>query len=72
MDTENRANLNRLGHSDQDAAKIHLMREFDPQASHNASVPDPYYGGIDGFEKVYKIVDRSCQGLLDALESGKV
>jgi protein-tyrosine phosphatase len=72
MDTENRANLRRLGRSPQDTAKIHLMREFDPQAGPNLSVPDPYYGGIDGFEKVYKIVERSCQGLLQALESGQV
>ena len=72
MDTENRTNLRRLGRSTQDTAKIHLMREFDPQPDPNPSVPDPYYGGIDGFEKVYKIIERSCQGLLDALESGQI
>ncbi len=32
MDTENRANLQRLASSAQDSAKIQLMREFDPQA----------------------------------------
>jgi len=71
MDTENRANLQRWSRSAQDTAKIHLMREFDPQAGLDPSVPDPYYGGIDGFEKVYEIVERSCQGLLDKLESGQ-
>ena len=72
MDIENRTNLHRLSGSPQDSAKIHLMREFDPLSKPDSSVPDPYYGGIDGFEKVFKIVERSCQGLLDALESGQV
>ena len=72
MDVENRANLLRLARSKQESAKIWLMREFDPQPGPNPSVPDPYYGGIDGFEKVYAIIERSCQGLLDALESGRV
>jgi protein-tyrosine phosphatase len=72
MDTDNRANLRRLARSTAEEAKIHLMREFDPQAGPNDPVPDPYYGGIDGFEKVYDIVERSCQGLLDALESGQL
>lgn len=72
MDTENRANLNRLSRTAQDTEKIHLMRTFDPVDDADLSVPDPYYGGIDGFEKVYAIVERSCQGLLAALESGQV
>jgi protein-tyrosine phosphatase len=72
MDTQNRANLQRLAPSAGDETKIHLMREFDPQGHANDSVPDPYYGGIDGFENVYDIVERSCQGLLDALEEGLV
>jgi len=70
MDTENRANLKRLARGAEDEAKIHLMREFDPQGHPNDSVPDPYYDGIDGFEHVYDIVERSCQGLLDALKDG--
>jgi protein-tyrosine phosphatase len=72
MDTQNRANLRRLARSAADEAKIHLMREFDPQGSPQDSVPDPYYDGIDGFEHVYDIVERSCKGLLDALEDGQL
>lgn len=72
MDPENRANLRRLARTPEDEAKIHLMREFDPHGSPNAAVPDPYYGGIDGFEEVYDIVERSCQGLLSALEEGEL
>ena len=72
MDTDNRANLRRLARGSEESVKIHLMREFDPEGGPNAPVPDPYYGGIDGFEHVYDIVERSCRGLLDALERGEL
>jgi len=72
MDSDNRSNLSKLARSEDERDKIHLMREFDPQSNPTAPVPDPYYGGIDGFEDVFQIVRRSCQGLLDALESGAV
>ena len=67
MDAQNRADLRRLARSPEDEAKIHTLREFDPHGGPTAPVPDPYYGGIDGFEEVYTIVERSCRGLLDAL-----
>lgn len=72
MDSENRADLRRLARNPEEETKIHLLREFDPDGAPIAPVPDPYYGGIDGFENVYEIVKRSCQGLLDALESGEL
>ncbi len=71
MDTSNRADLLRLARSPEHEAKIRLMRAFDPSGGPNASVPDPYYGGIDGFEEVYDIVERSCQGLMEDLERQK-
>ncbi len=49
------------------AGKIHLMREWDPQGGRE--VPDPWYGGIDGFEKVYAIVERSCRALVEDIKS---
>lgn len=70
LDTNNRFDLMRMAKTSENQQKIRLMREFDPKASENLNVPDPYYGGIDGFEDVYHIVERSCQGLLDALENG--
>ena len=69
MDSTNRSNLRRLARSASDEEKIRLMREFDPEGSANANVPDPYYGGIDGFERVYDIVERTCQSLLETLEN---
>ncbi|GAB4530933.1 MAG: low molecular weight protein-tyrosine-phosphatase [Anaerolineales bacterium] len=69
MDMDNRAYLMSKARSNEHEAKIHLLREFDPQGGPMASVPDPYYGGEDGFEEVYHMVERSCRGLLAALEA---
>lgn len=72
MDPDNRADLERVAPVETSRAKIRLLRAFDPQGSPQAGVPDPYYGGIDGFEEVYGIVERSCRGLLAALQSGGI
>jgi len=38
----------------------------------NQSVPDPYYGGIDGFEKVYKMLDEATEKMLERVMSYEV
>jgi len=48
-------------------AKIELMRNYDP-GFEGSDVPDPYYGGEQGFQNVYEILDRSTANLLDFLE----
>ncbi len=53
------------------ATRIHLLREFDPDPG-NQEVPDPSYGGPDGFDDVYAMVQRSCAALLDHLEALRV
>lgn len=70
MDSSNLNNLKRLARSVDDESKLYTMRTFDPQGSATEGVPDPYYGGIDGFQTTFEIVKRSCQGLLEALENG--
>lgn len=47
--------------------KIYLFRNFDT-ISDSLDVPDPYYGGADGFENVYQIVKRNCHILFSLLE----
>lgn len=69
MDRNNRNDLLAMARSDEQRRKIHLLREFDPQGGQNASIPDPYYGGLDGFEDVYQMVVRSVTGLFNTLES---
>ena len=50
-------------------SKIHLMRDYGLVNDKGLDVPEPYYGGADGFDEVYAILRRSCIGLLDTLES---
>ena len=51
--------------------KIHLIREFDPEAGEGAEVEDPYYGGPQGFDEMYGILYRACEGFLDAGTAGR-
>jgi protein-tyrosine phosphatase len=72
MDRENREDLLDLARTVDQQAKIHLLREFDPDGGPNVSVPDPYYGGLDDFDEVYLTIERSVCGLLAALKDGEL
>jgi protein-tyrosine phosphatase len=49
-------------------SQVFLMRDFDEQGE-GQGVPDPYYGGRDGFEEVYQMLLRSCRELLAYIRS---
>jgi protein-tyrosine phosphatase len=70
MDHDNLRNLRRLAPDAEAAAKVRLLRDFDPASagSGDRDVPDPYYGGAEGFDHVLDLVEAACRGLLDALE----
>ncbi len=75
MDAQNAADLRALAPDAAAAAKVRLLREFDPSAmgrpaDGEVSVPDPYYGGPDGFTDVFDMVDAACRGLLEHLRAG--
>lgn len=67
MDNENLKNIRRLDPDGLYHQKIKRMRDFDPEPE-GGEVPDPYYGGMDGFRNVYEILYRSCENLLENLE----
>lgn len=48
-----------------DPGRVRLLRSFDPAAPEGAEVPDPYYGGADGFVEVLTMVRAAVPGLLD-------
>ena len=62
MDRQNRDDLLAMAQSDEDQAKVRLLRSY---ADGELDVPDPYYGGEDGFANVVEIIERSCEALLD-------
>ena len=70
MDRRNAADLRGIAPTREDAAKVRLLREFDPGApAGDLDVPDPYFGGADGFEDVFDMVERACAGLLQHLRA---
>jgi protein-tyrosine phosphatase len=65
MDEENLSNLKRICPAGQ-AHKVSLFLEHSRNFSQR-EVPDPYYGGTQGFEHVLDLVEDAAQGLLDKL-----
>ncbi|MEM9915237.1 MAG: low molecular weight protein-tyrosine-phosphatase [Planctomycetota bacterium] len=74
MDRANYDDLIALGPDPEEHEKIRMLGEFLP--AHVGSnpgpygvpdVPDPYYGGPDGFEEVLDMVESACPAILDAL-----
>ncbi|MFC7813175.1 MULTISPECIES: low molecular weight protein-tyrosine-phosphatase [unclassified Streptomyces] len=60
--------LRRLAATEQDADKVRLLRSYDPAADHgDLDVPDPYYGGVDGFQACLEMVEAASGGLLAAV-----
>ncbi len=67
MDEDNLMNLKRIRPAGS-RAQVALLMSFAPQAGAR-EVPDPYYGGADGFERVLDLVDSACEGILANLRS---
>jgi len=67
MDEDNLADLRRLRPAGS-RATLALLMSFAPQAG-AAEVPDPYYGGADGFERVLDLVDAAAAGFIATVVS---
>jgi protein-tyrosine phosphatase len=63
MDGENLANLQAMA-PENSSAELFLFRDFDEGSAKGSEVPDPYYGGPDGFENVFDICEAAARGLL--------
>ena len=46
--------------------RVGMFRDFDPD-NPGGEVPDPYYGGDDGFEEVLAMVERTSDAIVAAL-----
>jgi protein-tyrosine phosphatase len=69
MDTDNLADLETLRPVDHEHGRLLMFRDFDPRSGgeHDRDVPDPYYGGDDGFETVLAMVERTCDAIVARL-----
>ncbi|MDQ6973772.1 MAG: low molecular weight protein-tyrosine-phosphatase [Mariprofundaceae bacterium] len=67
MDHDNRLNLLAMGAN---SHQLLMMRQFESEKNHTndiQNVPDPYYGGEDGFEDVYQMLNMNIEHLLNYL-----
>lgn len=63
MDSSNYNNIIALAKTEEDKAKVQMILNLtDP--GKNKEVPDPYYGGKDGFEKVYQMLNDAANSFL--------
>jgi len=64
MDGSNRDALLALAPDELARGKVLLLRSFEEGSELDADVPDPYYGGPEGFEQVFELCSAACRGLL--------
>ncbi len=64
MDRDNYHNILSLDSEGFDRDKVKLMCDFALNHS-ETEVPDPYYGGTEGFDRVINLLLDACDGLLD-------
>jgi len=68
MDKSNLENISKVFSTASYTAKVLLMRDFDEKFK-GQDVPDPYYGGMDGFSDVFEMLERSSYELLHYIRS---
>ncbi|NND64051.1 MAG: low molecular weight phosphotyrosine protein phosphatase [Flavobacteriaceae bacterium] len=60
MDNSNFRDVTQLAQSEEEKAKVQLiLDEIFP--GENVDVPDPYYGGENGFDSVYDMLEQACE-----------
>ncbi|HSG68650.1 MAG TPA: low molecular weight protein-tyrosine-phosphatase [Bacteroidales bacterium] len=68
MDAMNHADVMRVARNDADRKKVDfLLNQVNPGA--DLEVPDPYYGGSDGFERVYTMMDMACDNIIKEIKN---
>lgn len=66
MDKSNYDNVVDLARDEADKNKVHMiLNEVFP--GENVEVPDPYFGGPEGFSKVYDMLDEACDRIVEKL-----
>jgi protein-tyrosine phosphatase len=67
MDAQNQRDILRLAKTDEQRQKVHLILNI-PHPNSQKEVPDPYYGGLNGFEEVYEMLDEACEAVIIGLK----
>ena len=67
MDKQNYTNVTALATSAEDIKKVSLLLNYQPSMN-GMEVPDPYYGGDEGFQQVYEMVETACEHFIKNYE----
>jgi protein-tyrosine phosphatase len=70
MDEDNRRNVLALAKTDEQRARVRAFCDF-CEKHDDESVPDPYYGGPQGFEHVLDLLEDGCRGIVELLRERK-
>lgn len=71
MDENNYYDILDMARNEEERKKVNMiMNEVYP--SENIPVPDPYYGGLNGFEETYKMLDLATEKILEKVKKLKV
>ncbi len=70
MDSDNLQGLLRIAPDGELARKAKLMMDYAP-GHPLREVPDPYYGGAEGFEEVFNMLEEASDNLMDELRDGR-
>jgi len=65
MDRSNLADILHLAPDETARQKVSLLLDFLPGSE--SEVPDPYYGGVDGFDHVFDLINLACDQICDKL-----
>ena len=63
MDTENYLEAKRIFGKGADLSKMQLLMNEVSEAK-NVEVPDPWFGGEDGYKKVYEMIETACDAII--------
>jgi protein-tyrosine phosphatase len=78
MDEANYRDLRAMIGGSAEDPELRMMRSFDPALAHlpeldpGLSVPDPYYGGPEGFDEVLRMIEQAADGIVDGLLAGRL
>jgi len=70
MDRSNLEDLKHLASTQEQHQKISLFMDYADNWN-NTEVPDPYYGGSNGFQEVFDMVTSASQGLLEQIKKNR-
>lgn len=67
MDRSNYADVLSLARSEDDSRKVEMILNM-AQPGKNMPVPDPYYGGDEGFDNVFKLLSAACDEIINSVK----